>query len=117
MSNGVFGFADAKNKYSAARRSFLRAGRPRWILRLSMLARRAFPGYSSMRTYPGCGYLDGRPWLLPAAWAHRFFSILFRRDKRVQKETLHSIFLPEGELARQKELLRIMDLHGDPDKS
>ncbi len=115
--NGVFGFADAQNKFNDARRSFLSAGRPRWLLRLSMLARRAFPSYSTMRTYPGCGYLDGRPWLLPAAWAHRFFLILFRRDKKIHGETLHSIFISGRDLDRQKKLLQIMDLQGDFDKS
>ena len=38
--------------------------------------KRAFPSYQDMRIIPWYSFLDGRPWLLPAAWIYRWFRAL-----------------------------------------
>lgn len=40
---------------------------------LALKLRLAFPPYSSLRNSTYIKFLNGRPWLLPAAWVYRFF--------------------------------------------
>ena len=40
---------------------------------IALKLRLAFPPYSALRNSEYIKFLNGRPWLLPAAWVYRFF--------------------------------------------
>lgn len=111
LGNGVFGYADDDNDRNYSRMTFIRSKYPRWLHRLAMLTRSTFPEYSMMKGYRGCGYLDGRPYLLPVAWAQRLGYIVFRKDKSPTGETLRGILTPEREISAHEALLDAMGLH------
>ena len=68
LSGGVFGL---KNKETTENIVF---NEKRFAKSSSLygILRHAFLPYQVMRVLPYCGFLDGRPWLLPVAWCWRF---------------------------------------------
>ncbi len=50
----------------------------------------AFPPYEKMRKLKYIGFLDGRPWLTPAAWAYRF-AYTFKNRRGFTKKAVQSI--------------------------
>ncbi len=109
LKGGAFGFADPENAAFRAKRELTGRG-PRWIRRLRLFWKSAFLPYEQMKAYPGCGFLDGRPVLLPAAWLYRFWIILWRKDKASTRETVQNVLIPEEEVARREQYLRAMRL-------
>ena len=110
LHGGVFGFADENNFSNYSRTALAKARVPRWLKPFVSLLHSAFPEYDMMRGYPGCSYLNGRPYLLPAAWLHRFLIILARKDKSSTVHTVRSSFVPSVEVSDREELLNKMGL-------
>ena len=72
FANGIFGSNDKANKTNAATNAILAHGKWRAVSRVYIVARYMFPKYKHMRYISEYHFIDGRPWLLPAAWAYRF---------------------------------------------
>ena len=113
LKNGVFGFDDEENLENHTKSLLIRADGPRWIKRLGMLIESTFLPYSVMRKYPGCAYVDGRPYLLPIAWLQRFGKLLMRKDKTTTSHVVHSIFTPTRALDDRQALLNRMGIELD----
>ena len=99
LDNGVFGFQNESNQGNYERNVLIKSGKYLFANRLKLLIQKTFPPYSNMRAYPGTNYVDGRPYLLPVAWFHRF--ILYKR-RHGEKSTIRRIV--NGSLTRQERL-------------
>ena len=77
LKNGTFGFSNPEHIKNDRLSDLAFSKGPLWIRRLSGLRKSMFPEYSYMRGYSVCGYLDGRPYLLPVAWIHRLCFLAF----------------------------------------
>ena len=67
LNGGVFGFVDKSSVVNQLRKN----ANERSINRLTTLLNRTFPPVKHMKAR--YTYLQTKPWLLPAAWVHRFF--------------------------------------------
>ena len=106
FANGIFGFSDEENQDAAQMRRLASSERPRWLTRGAYLAGVMFPRYRDMRYVPQYKFLDGRPWLLPAAWLYRYIFVL-RNKKSTGDHAIAATFIPDEKLAaRQQELTK-----------
>lgn len=110
MRNGVFGYDDSGNLLANAHTALLKAKGPMWVRRGMVLLQNTFLSYEVMRGYADCGFLDGRPWLLPVAWGKRFISIAKRKDNSRAREVIKNSFIPTNELDDRRDLLEKMGL-------
>ena len=63
-----------------------------------------------MRSYPGCGYVDGRVYLLPVSWIHRFILYLKQKNRTTVYGKIKAALSPEAKLNDQREFLEKMGL-------
>ena len=53
---------------------------------LDHIRRRLFPPYEEMQLIPWYKFVDGRPWLLPAAWIYRWgYCLIKKKDESMDK--------------------------------
>ena len=76
FTNGIFGFNDKNNKYNVTINNIIKNGKARKLSRVQMVLRHMFPRYMHMRYIPYYRFVEGRPWLLPAAWIYRSLRML-----------------------------------------
>lgn len=110
MKNGVFGFDDKENQVANAHTALLKASGPLWLKRIEVLFQNVFLSYEVMRGYPDCGFLNGKPWLLPIAWCKRLVSIITRTNKAKAIAVARNSFIPDEELDDRRKLLDMMGL-------
>ncbi len=110
LRGGVFGFSDENNLLNYSKTALAKTRGPRLVKSFLRLFHSAFPRYKMMQGYPGCTYLSGRPYLLPAAWLHRFFILLCRKDKSSTFHTVRSSFAQSAEISAREELLKEIGL-------
>lgn len=67
LNGGVFGHSSKAAKLSQVRQN----SKGDFVKRADTLLKRAFPSVNTIKSR--YTYLDGKPWLLPVAWVHRFF--------------------------------------------
>lgn len=108
VNNGVFGFADEDNKDNRVSNILIQSGESIRKNRLTFLICSLFPSYENMKGYPGCGFLDGRPYLLPIAWIRRFVYILGKNDNIDRTRTIAGSFKSTADLEKRRELLKQM---------
>lgn len=110
LADGVFGFNNRDNKKTDAHTALIVVKGPLWIRRIKVIFRSVFLSYEIMRGYPGCEFIDGRPWLLPVAWGKRFVMILKEKDKSSVASVMKNSMIPIEELRERKELLKKMGI-------
>lgn len=110
LRNGVFGLDDLSNRGNYARIVLLKSKGVLWGRRVKLIISSAFPAYRYMKSYPGCGYVDGRPYLIPIAWVHRWIMYPNRTNKTTIKKTLRHSLSDRKKLKEQQELLERMGL-------
>ena len=110
LDNGVFGFENSDNDSNITKSDMAMGKGPMWFRRFTGLMKSTFPGYDVMVSYPGCGFVKNRKYLLPAAWIRRFFYLLRRKDFDKAKSTINQSFIPEDEIKKQQDFLSKMGL-------
>ena len=104
-SDGTFGLDNEQNEAAGSAKEIAHVELP-YLLSAALLSlRRLFPSYSNMRLAPWYGFVDGRPWLLPAAWIYRWFYCLFRKGEE-SRELLAEPFQKRALIDQRMELLR-----------
>lgn len=73
FSDGIFGLENEENIAAHSAKEIKRSKDPYWISALKLTFHRLFPPYRDMQLVPWYQFVDGRPWLLPAAWVYRWF--------------------------------------------
>lgn len=71
--DGVFGLDNKQNEAAQSAKEMMRSKRSYWRTAANLTVRKLFPSYRDMQLIPWYSFVDGRPWLLPAAWVYRWF--------------------------------------------
>ena len=101
--DGLFGLSNEDNASAQAAKEIRRYSGRYSISALKLMVRRVCPRYDDMRVVKWYGFLDGRPWLLPIAWAYRWIHSLkhksrqgwalvtepYRRKKQIEERELY----------------------------
>lgn len=104
FAGGVFGYRDEANRDNARMRR-LNNGQRSVAARLRYLGSVCFLPYDAMRVVPAYAFLDGRPWLLPAAWVYRLVYKLRANRGAAGAQMIKAAFLSDEKLdARRREL-------------
>ncbi|MCI8618738.1 MAG: nucleotidyltransferase family protein [Oscillospiraceae bacterium] len=88
--DGVFGFQNPENAVASSTKGVHTVKKNSYYASaLTMTVRHFFPSYQNMREIEWYSFLDGRPWLLPAAWIYRFYYCLrykFAHSQKILKD-------------------------------
>lgn len=103
--NGIFGFNDAANEENRRLNAIARRSGPRALVRVRNLIAGVFPSYRAMRYVEHYAFVNGRPWLLPAAWVYRFYRSLRYRMGDNGKRMIGSAFIPDEQLDEREKTL------------
>lgn len=103
IRDGAFGLENQDNENSAAAKEVKRENGPYWRAAARLVLRSLFPAYRDMQLIPAYSFVDGRPWLLPAAWIYRFWYCL-------RKKLRHSLRKLLAPLARRQKILTRKEL-------
>lgn len=105
FSDGVFGLANAENAGAKSARELKRSHRPRWLATLLLTLRKLFPPYEDLQLIPWYSFVDGRPWLTPAAWIYRWGYCLVHKRKH-GAALLAEPFVKKDVIAKREKWLR-----------
>lgn len=73
FNDGLFGLENEQNEAAHFAKEIKRSRTPYWLTAVRLTVYRLFPPYRDMQLIPWYRFVDGRPWLLPAAWIYRWF--------------------------------------------
>ena len=110
LKSGVFGGANKENIQKVSQNQLVLGTGSRFSNRARSLLRSTFPPYEMMSKYPGCRFIEGKKYLLPAAWVKRFGYLIVRKDHSASKRTIEQSFTSNEELKERGDLLRNMGL-------
>lgn len=97
LNGGVFGFEDKSSALTQLRKNTAEGS----VSRTKTLLNRAFPPVRNMEAR--YTYLQTKPWLLPAAWVHRFFKKKNTTGEYL-KESKELLSFDESEVLKMKQL-------------
>lgn len=95
--DGNFGLENEENDVGVAAKTAKRSSEPYISTAIKITIRKLFPPYRDMKLIPWYSFVDGRPWLLPAAWIYRFFFCM-------KNKFSHSQTLLEQPFVKKKEI-------------
>lgn len=67
MGEGIYGYEGGGNSTGYTAKAVRRSDKPYWYTAAGITWRRLFPRYDDIRLIPWYSFVNGRPWLLPAA--------------------------------------------------
>ena len=89
--DGVFGLENEQNTASDSAKEITYYKGPYWSSAIKLTLHRLFPPYKDMQLVSWYSFVDGRPWLLPVAWAYRWGYILIHKKKYGEERILEPI--------------------------
>lgn len=82
FEDGIFGNFNGKKDAVYLALEAYRSRFPYWFFSIANIWKKMFPPYEDMRKIEYYSFLDGRPWLLPAAWIYRcYYCVKHKRKK------------------------------------
>lgn len=105
FTDGVFGLDNPMNAGAHSAKEIKRAERPYWVSAAGLTMRRLFPAYRDMQLIPWYSFVNGRPWLLPAAWVYRWFYVL-RRKKTTGVDLLREPYALRQTIEKRENFIR-----------
>lgn len=103
FNDGIFGLDNEQNASAGSAKAIKRSG---GYVRgtVKLIVGRIFPRYRDMQLVPQYKFVDGKPWLLPAAWVYRWFYCL--KNKRSDSaKLLAEPIKKRRELEKREQLL------------
>ena len=83
--DGLFGLDNSENSASASAKKIRRSKNSYGLAAAGIMISKLFPSYRDMQLVPWYSWVDGKPWLLPAAWIYRWFYCLTRKRAASQE--------------------------------
>lgn len=102
--DGTFGLHNEQNRAAHSAKEIRRSGKPYWITVLILTWKKLFPPYRDMQLVPWYSFVDGKPWLMPAAWIYRWFYTATHKSRHT-RELLAEPIAKRDTINRRKELL------------
>lgn len=81
FNDGIFGLENSQNEAAHSAKEIKRSDASYWQTAVKLTIHRLFPPYRDIQLVPWYRFVDGRPWLLPAAWVYRWFYTIFHKFK------------------------------------
>lgn len=100
FKNGVFGFSNNKDVDMDIVNRKIRYGKAGTLFKF------AFPKYDVMITSGYYSFLNNKPYLLPVAWAYRFYKLITKKDKKRYVKFVDRTMNEDDILANHKDLLK-----------
>lgn len=79
FNDGLFGLKNRENEAAHTAKELRKSRHPFIITALMITARQLFPPYRDLQLIPWYSWVDGKPWLLPAAWVYRWIYCLIHK--------------------------------------
>ena len=73
FNDGIFGLKNEQNEAAHSAKEMKKSELPYWMTAVVLTFKKLFPPYRDMQLIPWYRFVDGRPWLMPAAWVYRWF--------------------------------------------
>lgn len=70
--DGTFGLQNEQNEAAYFAKEIRRSDQSYWRTAIALTWQKLFPSYEDMQLIPWYRFVDGRPWLMPAAWVYRW---------------------------------------------
>ena len=103
--DGVFGLDNAENLVAKPAKLMKRSGSTYGVSAVRYTINLLFPPYRNMQLIPWYSWVDGKPWLLPAAWVYRWFYCLVHKQER-GKDLISGPYKQKEEIQDREQLLR-----------
>ena len=103
--DGVFGLDNSANQAANSAKEVKRAGAPYWITAVKLTTKKLFTSYRDMQLIPWYSFVDGHPWLMPAAWIYRWGYCAVHKRKR-SVDILTEPFLKRRIIGNREALIR-----------
>ncbi len=88
FADGTFGLENEENVGAAEAKVYTRSDQPQLLTAAGYILHQLFPPYRDMQLIPWYSFVDGRPWLLPAAWVYRwYYCLTHKRADSIAKLT------------------------------
>ena len=105
FEDGIFGIDNEANEGAGSAKEIKRSSLPYWLSALWLTVKKLFPPYEDMQLIPWYSFVDGRPWLLPAAWVYRWGYVLVHKRETGRKK-LAEPFLKKELIEKREELIQ-----------
>ena len=102
--DGIFGLDNMENREARTAKEIQRSGGIYGISALFYVLKELFPSYEDIRLVPWYAFVDGRPWLLPAAWIYRWVYCLVNKRKS-SAEHLSEPFARRTKVEKRQKLI------------
>lgn len=103
--DGIFGLENEQNEAAHSAKEIKRSSKPYWQAAIGMMIHHLFPPYRDIQLIPWYSFVDGRPWLLPAAWVYRWFYTATHKF-RDSKDLLLEPIAKRSVIERREQLIR-----------
>lgn len=104
FADGLWGHDNDENRVSATAKYAKRSRKSYAGSAICMTLSKLFPPYAHMRLVPWYAFVDGRPWLLPAAWLYRFYYCA-RHKGAHSRESLAQPFVERDAIHRREAMI------------
>ena len=105
FQDGVFGLDNEANEGAGSAKEIRRSTLPYGVTALQLTIKKLFPPYEDMQLIPWYSFVDGRPWLLPAAWVYRWGYCLVHKRKTGSAK-LTEPFMKKDMIEKREELIQ-----------
>ena len=110
FKDGIFGLGNKDNEIASAAKDIGRSSADYNAAAVKRGVKRIFPPYQDMQLVPAYSFVDGRPWLLPAAWVYRLGYCAVRKMQKGKKYLLEP-FTKKQEVLDRQELMKKWGLY------
>lgn len=105
FEDGTFGLENTQNEGANSAKEMMYENRHYWRTAFKLTVRKLFPPYQDMQLIPWYSFVDGRPWLLPAAWIYRWFYCVVHKSRQ-GAELLTEPYLKRAEIEKRESYIR-----------
>lgn len=105
FNDGTFGHHNIQNEGAHSAKEMQRSGASYWKTAAALSWKKLFPPYEDMQLIPWYSFVDGRPWLMPAAWIYRWFYTAVHKYKS-SKELLVEPFVKRDVIEKRERYLK-----------
>lgn len=102
--DGIFGLENEDNTASKSAKEIRRSDKAYGLTALRLTLHSLFPPYEDMQLIPWYSWVDGKPWLMPAAWVYRWFYCL-KNKRRASRDLLFEPYEKKETIEARQEYL------------